>query len=85
MQEMLETRGSIPGVGRSPRGGNGNPLQNFAWRISWTEESSGLQSVGSQSQDTTEWTEHTHTKLIHNIISVSGVHHSTSVSIHISK
>jgi len=40
--------GSIPGVGRYPRGGNGNPVQNFAWRISWTEESGGLQSVGSQ-------------------------------------
>ena len=39
----------------------------------------------TKSQDMTEWTEHTHTKLIHNIISVSGVHHSTSVSIHISK
>ena len=22
---------SFPGLGRSPRGGNGNPLQNFCW------------------------------------------------------
>ena len=33
-------------VGRSP-GGHGNPLQYFfSWRIPWTEESSGLQSMG---------------------------------------
>ena len=33
--------GSIPGLGRSPGEGNGDPL----W---WTEEPSGLQGVGSQ-------------------------------------
>jgi len=27
MQEMLRDRGSIPGSGRSPGGGHGNPLQ----------------------------------------------------------
>ena len=35
--------GSIPGLGRSPGGGHGNPLQ-----YSCTEEPGGLQSVGSQ-------------------------------------
>ena len=30
--------GSIPGTGRSPKGGNGNPLQYSCWRIPWTEE-----------------------------------------------
>ena len=30
--------GLIPGLGRSSRGGNGNPLQFLAWRILWTEE-----------------------------------------------
>ena len=30
--------GSIPGSGRSPGGGHGNPLQYFSWRIPWTEE-----------------------------------------------
>ena len=29
---------SIPGSGRSPRVGNGNPLQYLAWKIPWTEE-----------------------------------------------
>ena len=32
---------SIPGSGRSPGEGNGNPLQCFAWRIPWTEEPGG--------------------------------------------
>ena len=38
----------IPGLGRSPGEGNGNPLQYSAWRIPWTEELGGLQSTGSQ-------------------------------------
>ena len=29
--------GSIPGSGRFPGEGNGNPLQ-YSWRIPWTEE-----------------------------------------------
>ena len=37
--------GSIPGSGRSPGGGLGNPLHCiFAWRIPWTEDPGGLQS-----------------------------------------
>ena len=40
--------GSIPGSGRSPGGGNGNPLQYSSWRIPWPEEPGGLWSVGSQ-------------------------------------
>ena len=38
--------GLIPGLGRSPGGGNGNPLTVLAWRIPWTEEPGGLQSIG---------------------------------------
>ena len=30
--------GSIPGLGRSPGEGSGNPLQYLSWKISWTEE-----------------------------------------------
>ena len=33
--------GLIPGSGKSPGGGNGNPLQYLAWRIPWTEEPGG--------------------------------------------
>ena len=40
--------GSIPGSGRSPGEGNGNPLQYLAWRIPWTEEPGRLQSMGLQ-------------------------------------
>ena len=40
---------SIPGLGRFPGEGNGNPLPVFlAWKITWTEEPDGLQSLGLQ-------------------------------------
>ena len=34
--------GLIPGFGRSPGGGNRNPLSILAWEIPWTEEPVGL-------------------------------------------
>ena len=37
--------GSITGLGRSPGGGHGNPLQD-SWRILWTGEPGRLQSAG---------------------------------------
>ena len=43
----IRDAGLIPGSGRPPGGGNGNPLQYFAWRIPWTGEPGGLQSMGS--------------------------------------
>ena len=46
--EDIRDTGSIPGSERSLGGGHGNPLHNFAWEISWTEEPGGLQSMGSQ-------------------------------------
>ena len=39
---------SIPGLGRSPGEGSGNPLQCSCLEIPWTGELSGLQSMGSQ-------------------------------------
>ena len=39
----------------SPGGGNGNPLQYLAWRIPWTEDPGGLQSLGHKESDATEW------------------------------
>ena len=45
---------SIPGLGRSPGGGNGTHSSILAWRIPRTEESGGLQSTGSQRVDMTE-------------------------------
>ena len=40
--------GSIPGSGRSPGDGHGNPLQYSCLEIPWTEEPGGLQSMGLQ-------------------------------------
>ena len=40
----------IPGRGRSPDEGNGNPLQYSCLEIPWREESGELQSMGLQSQ-----------------------------------
>ena len=40
--------GSIPGLGRSPGGGNGTHSRILAWEIPWTEEPGELQSMGSQ-------------------------------------
>ena len=40
--------GSIPGSGKSPGVGNGNPLQCSCWEIPWTEELGRLQSMRSQ-------------------------------------
>ena len=39
--------GSIPGLGRCPGEGNGNPLQ-YSCLGKWTEEPGGLQSMGWQ-------------------------------------
>ena len=46
--------GSIPGLGRSPREGNGYISSVLVWRIPWTEEPGGLQSMGSQRVGRTE-------------------------------
>ena len=48
--------GSIPGSGRSPGGGNGNPLQYFCLKNSMDMEPSGLQSVGLQKSQTRDQT-----------------------------
>ena len=36
-----------PWAGKIPGGGNGNPLEYSSWRFPWTEESGGLQPMGS--------------------------------------
>ena len=40
--------GSIPGLGRSPREGSGNPLQYSCLENPWTEEPGGLPFIGLQ-------------------------------------
>ena len=37
-----------PWLGRSPGGGHGTHSSILAWRIPWTKEPGGLQSIGSQ-------------------------------------
>ena len=44
--------GSIPGLGRAPEKGNGNPPCILAWEIPWTEEPGKLQSLGLQKSQT---------------------------------
>ena len=45
--------GSVPGLGRFPRGGHSNP--QYAWRIPRKEEPGPLQSIGSQRDTTAAW------------------------------
>ena len=40
----------IPGLRRSPGGGNGNPLQCLPREFPWTQESGRLQCMGLQSR-----------------------------------
>ena len=44
----VKDEGLIPELGRSPGGGHGNYSSILAWRIPWTEEQGGLQSIGSR-------------------------------------
>ena len=44
--------GSIPGLGRSPGEGIGNPLQYSCLEVSWTEEAGGLLSMELQKSQT---------------------------------
>ena len=48
----------ISGLGRSPGEGNGNHSSILAWRTPWTEETGGLQSMGSQESDKSEQLTH---------------------------
>ena len=43
----IRDEGSIPGSGRSPGGGHGNPLWNSCLENPGTEEPGGLLSMGS--------------------------------------
>ena len=44
----IKGMGSIPGSERSPGGKQGTHSSLYTWRIPWTEEPGGLQSIGSQ-------------------------------------
>ena len=53
--------GSVPGLGRTPGGQLVTHSSTLAWRIPWTEEPGGLQSMGHKESDTAETTKHAHT------------------------
>jgi len=54
--------GSIPGLGRSPGEGHGNPLQySLSWRIPWTEKPGSYSPRGRKELDTTEQPTYTYT------------------------
>ena len=44
----IRDTGLIPGLGRSPGEGMATHSSILAWRIPWTEEPGGLQSMGLQ-------------------------------------
>ena len=44
----MRDSGSIPGSGRSLKEDMATHSSLLAWRITWTEEPGGLQSIGSQ-------------------------------------
>ena len=52
--------GLITGWGRCPGEWHDNHSSILAWRIPWTEQPGGLQSVGSQRVGHDSATEHTH-------------------------
>ena len=58
--------GLIPGLGRSPGEGHGNPLQYLAWRFPGTEEPGRLQSMGSP-RVRWDWMTNTFTCLIYSV------------------
>jgi len=43
----MRDAGLIPGLGRSPGGGHGNPFQNSCLENPMEEEPDGLQAIGS--------------------------------------
>ena len=61
----------IPGSGRSPGGGHGNPLQYSCWRIPWREDPGGLWSLGSQRLER-DWSDLAHIYPLHSYLSNPG-------------
>ena len=45
--------GSVPRLGRSPRGGNRNPFRTLAWKIPWQRSLADYSPSGYKELDTT--------------------------------
>ena len=65
--------GSIPGWGRSPEVGNGNPLQHSCLENPWTEEPGGLSPWGQQMSDMIEPLNNNSNAESHSAITAVGV------------
>ena len=72
--------GSIPGLGRSPGGGQGNHSSILVWRIPWTEEPGGLQSIELQKVGH-DWSDWAHIKKHAHIFPSSELHYTRLVSL----
>ena len=60
--------GLIPGLGRAPGEGNGNPLQYIlAWTTPWIATLAGYSPWGCKVSDTIEATEHAHMQELGNL------------------
>ena len=78
--------GLIPGSGRSPGEGYGNPFQYSCWRIPRTEELGGLQFMGLQRVGH-DWATNTFTLSVTNVVEhlyLLAVHVSSLVKCHFS-
>ena len=58
LQGIFPTKGLNPGPLHCLEKEMATHPSILAWRIPWTEEAGGLQSMGSQESDTTEWLSH---------------------------
>ena len=56
----IRDTGLIPGLGNSPGGGRGNHSSILAWRIPWTEELGGPQSMGGKETQLRLLSRHVH-------------------------
>ena len=63
----IRDTGLSPGLGRAPGGGHGNLLHILPWRIPWTEELGGLQSMELQRAG------HAHSDLAHSPVELAAV------------
>ena len=54
--EDVGDMGLIPGLGRFPGGGHGNPFKHSCLENPWTEEPGELQSMGYKELETNEVT-----------------------------
>ena len=64
MQDTQETWVPPLGCGDPLKKGMATQSRILAWRILWTEEPDGLQTMESQESDPTETHTHTHRKLL---------------------